>query len=53
MEAFLGFLAGLLLNMGGCAQPGFDISPPPPAPSIEFALPVRLGVNPPSCPIGG
>ncbi|MFY9586675.1 MAG: hypothetical protein WAT66_04385 [Actinomycetota bacterium] len=52
-DQLLAFLAGFLLNMGGCAQPALDISPPPPAPQIEFALPIRAGINPPACPIGG
>lgn len=54
MEAFLGFLAGLILQGGGfCAHPGIDISPPAPAPGLEVAIPVEFGFGSISCPPGG
>lgn len=52
--ALISFLAGFTSHLGLCAQPAFDYKgPEEPARSIEFALPVKLGVNPPSCPVGG
>lgn len=48
------FLLGLTSHVGACTQPALDYKgPPETARSVEIAIPVKLGINPPECPPGG
>lgn len=51
------FLLGLTSHIGACTQPAVDYKGPSDAPetprSLEIAIPLRVGLNPPECPPGG
>lgn len=52
--ALISFLLGITQNLGICAQPALDYkSPAEPERSVEIAVPIKAGLNPPGCPPGG
>jgi hypothetical protein len=52
--AIISFIAGLTSHLGACTQPAVDYKgPPADGRSLEIAVPIKLGVNPPACPPGG